>query len=74
LTAIRSATITEDDPPLLSDPADTLAAFRARGANTVRVMLPWSSIAPVPAADPFLPIGTAGTTVYSRLVTITVRR
>ena len=45
------ATIIEDDPPLLSDPADTLAAFRALGANTVRVMLPWSSIAPDPTSS-----------------------
>ncbi len=27
-----------------------------------------------PASDPFLPIGTAGTTVYSRVVSITVHR
>ncbi len=27
-----------------------------------------------PASDPFLPLSTAGTTIYSRLVKITVRR
>src|SRR5579864_842838 len=43
-------TIIEDDPPLLIDPAGTLAAFRALGATTVRVVLPWSSIAPDPTS------------------------
>ena len=40
----------EDDPPLLVDPVGTLAAFRALGATTVRVLLPWSSIAPDPTS------------------------
>jgi hypothetical protein len=49
-------TIMEDDQAMLSDPANTLAAFRALGANTVRVQLPWSSIAPDPSS-PTIPAG-----------------
>jgi hypothetical protein len=53
-------TIMEDNPALLRDPVDTLAAFRALGANTVRVQLPWSSIAPDPDS-PTIPAGFDGT-------------
>lgn len=35
----------------LTNPAQTFATFRALGANTVRVILPWYYIAPDPAAS-----------------------
>lgn len=40
--------IIEQDPSLLSDPAGTLATFRALGANTIRVLMHWDEVAPAP--------------------------
>ncbi len=38
--------IIQADPPMLTDPAGTLAQFRVLGANTVRVILHWNLVAP----------------------------
>jgi hypothetical protein len=40
--------IIEDLGAVAQDPAGTLAQFRALGASTVRVLLPWSAVAPRP--------------------------
>lgn len=42
--------IIQDDPAMLSQPGRTLEQFRALGATTVRVVVPWYFIAPKPAA------------------------
>ncbi len=38
--------ILQDDPPLLSDPAGTLARMRQLGVGTVRVLVRWQNVAP----------------------------
>lgn len=38
------------DAGALSDPQQTLAQFRELGANTVRVIIPWATIAPSPTS------------------------
>jgi hypothetical protein len=43
--------IIEDDPAVMTDPAGTLAEFRALGASTVRVIFHWSLISPRPTAQ-----------------------
>jgi hypothetical protein len=39
-----------EDFNVMTDPVGTLTQFRALGANTVRVILPWEAIAPSPSA------------------------
>jgi hypothetical protein len=48
--------IIEDLGAVAQDPAGTLAQFRALGASTVRVLLPWSAVAPRKR-----PVGSAAT-------------
>ncbi len=40
-----------EDPAMMTDPAGTLAKFRALGASTVRVIFHWSLISPRPTAQ-----------------------
>ena len=49
LASHSQASIIEDFN-VISDPVGTLTQFRALGANTVRVILPWQAIAPSPYA------------------------
>ncbi len=42
----RQVSIIEDGAALSRDPVGTMAQFRGLGANTIRVIIPWSYIAP----------------------------
>ncbi len=54
LPAIAAASHTQlaiiEDGGDLTDPAATFATFHALGANTVRVIVPWATIAPAPTS------------------------
>jgi hypothetical protein len=42
----RQITIIQDQTQLQRDPSSTMAQFRALGATTVRIFMPWATIAP----------------------------
>ena len=55
----RQVTLFADAGRLLTDPAGSLAQFRALGASTVRVVLQWQQVAPDPTATT-IPAGFDG--------------